>query len=136
MPRIRLDNTYRGWATAERVIAPGEYDLKDPALWGAGKYLVEQGLATVIDSETTPLEVQVEGAVEMEPVPDLTAVPVDLDSVDEAEVDTDSSLEDMTRDELDALAVSLGIDLDEIEGTGAGGNVVKSDVIAAIEVAR
>lgn len=34
---------------------------------------------------------------------------------------------------LKTLAVDVGVDLDEIEGTGAGGNIVKSDIIRAIQ---
>ena len=41
-----------------------------------------------------------------------------------------------TKAELEKLAVSEGIDLEKIAGTGANGNVLKDDVIAAIKAKR
>lgn len=40
------------------------------------------------------------------------------------------------REQLEARAAGLGIDLDSIEGTGAGGKVVKADIEAAIAEAE
>lgn len=45
-------------------------------------------------------------------------------------------LADLKRDELDRIAKAEGIDVSLIEGSGQGGNVLKDDVIAAIEAKR
>lgn len=39
----------------------------------------------------------------------------------------------MTREQLDAKATELGLDLEAIEGTGTDGKVVKADILAAVE---
>lgn len=41
-----------------------------------------------------------------------------------------------TKAELEALATAEGIDLSTIAGTGANGNVLKADIVAAIEAKR
>lgn len=46
------------------------------------------------------------------------------------------SLSSLTREELEARATELGIDLESIKGTGQGGNVVKADLVRAIEAAE
>ncbi len=43
---------------------------------------------------------------------------------------------DVTKGELEKLAVEEGIDLESIAGTGSGGNVVKDDIVAAIKAKR
>lgn len=50
-----------------------------------------------------------------------------------ATVEIPENLEDMTKADLTALATKLGIEIDQIEGTGANGNVLKEDIKAAIE---
>lgn len=46
------------------------------------------------------------------------------------------SLKDLSVEELEARAEELEIDLGSIEGSGAGGNVVEKDLVAAIEAAE
>jgi len=43
------------------------------------------------------------------------------------------SLDELSVPELEKRAAELGIELASIEGTGSGGNVVKRDLVAAIE---
>lgn len=45
----------------------------------------------------------------------------------------EENLEDLTKDQLEEKAVSLGVDLKAIEGTGSNGAVVKADIVKAIE---
>lgn len=56
--RIQVIRDFAGRLTGERRIFPGEYALEDPALFGAGQYLLDNGFAVVI------------GAPEPEPVPE------------------------------------------------------------------
>lgn len=86
------------------------------------------------------------GYVELDPgaiATDVTFAPGELESARETgyfEISGGDALAPVElpekRDDLDALALSLGIDLATIVGTGANGNVVKSDVVAAIEAKR
>lgn len=46
------------------------------------------------------------------------------------------ALSGMQRDELEAQAKKEGIDLDQVKGTGKGGNVLMGDIIKAIETKR
>lgn len=57
-----------------------------------------------------------------DPVPDSIPTP-----------DPEPDLASLSRQELDDLAAELGIDLDQIDGSGRNGNVIADDVRAAIE---
>ncbi len=46
------------------------------------------------------------------------------------------ALSGKTKAELLAIAADEGIDVEAIEGTGSGGNVLNADIVAAIEAAR
>jgi hypothetical protein len=48
-------------------------------------------------------------------------------------VEVPEDLDGMSKADLAVLATKLGIEVDEIEGSGSSGNVLKSDLIAAIE---
>lgn len=54
---------------------------------------------------------------------------------DEPAVEPDEPLdyEAMTRDELEVYAEQIGFDLTAIAGTGANGNVVKADIVRALQ---
>ena len=72
--KIEVLHTYQSVALGARVIAPGVYDIGDPALWGQGRYLVDNGHARVMDTkssdpvETKPVEVEtVEPTIEEMP---------------------------------------------------------------------
>ncbi len=52
--RIKVLYNYGGAMTHEARIQPGEYDIDAPELFGAGRYLVENGHATVIENDTPP----------------------------------------------------------------------------------
>ncbi|MFN8452024.1 MAG: hypothetical protein U0521_26380 [Anaerolineae bacterium] len=43
--RIRVNRDFGGRITDERRIPPGEYALDDPALFGVGQYLLDNGFA-------------------------------------------------------------------------------------------
>ncbi len=49
MKRIRVLVNYGGFNTQERRILPGEYEVNDPALFGAADYLIQNGQAVVLD---------------------------------------------------------------------------------------
>lgn len=49
--RIRVLMNYGGFNTQERRIVPGEYDVNDPALFGAADYLVQHGHAVPVESQ-------------------------------------------------------------------------------------
>jgi hypothetical protein len=53
MARIKLARDYRGKKTNNQVIRAGEYDRDDDALFGQADYLLENGHAVEVDSETT-----------------------------------------------------------------------------------
>lgn len=68
MSAIRVKDWYIG-AVALGRIAPGVYDSEDPALYGAGQYLVENGYAEFVDevSEDEPAAELHEEVAEDEP---------------------------------------------------------------------
>ena len=112
MARIELLHDYAGYNTRERRIQPGIYEADDPALFGLAVYLCEHGHAVwLAESETYTID----------------------DGDFHAEVYPYVDLQAMTREELDEYAAQIGVDIEAIEGTGANGNVVKADVIRAIE---
>jgi hypothetical protein len=47
--RIKVYHNYGGWATNDRRIFPGIYDIDDDALFGVGEYLVTNGHAEVVE---------------------------------------------------------------------------------------
>lgn len=49
------------------------------------------------------------------------------------EGDGEVAVSKMSRDQLEARATELGIDLDAVEGTGSTGNVVNADLVKVIE---
>lgn len=56
--KIKVVVYFQGHMTDEQIIAPGVYDMNDPALFGCGAYLVERGKAVVLDvieSENPPV---------------------------------------------------------------------------------
>jgi hypothetical protein len=54
MARIHVPYNFGGTVTGERRILPGEYDISDPALFGAGRYMLANGHATLVDGELDP----------------------------------------------------------------------------------
>ncbi len=118
MARIRVTHDYRGFNTGERSIWPGEYDSADPKLFGLAHYLLDNGHAVAVEAgDVPPTEAVVESetvedtVIEMVTEPDYAAWPVD---------------------ELEGYAKAVGI-YESIEGSGANGNVLKADLIAAVE---
>lgn len=103
--RIRVLHDYAGRVTRENRIQVGEYDLHDPDLFGCGKHLLDIGVAVVVDGDLIE-------TVEPE------SVPIGYDA--------------MTVEELRAVCDLRGIDVDEIEGSGARGRVLKDDYVAAL----
>lgn len=47
--RIRVNRDFGGRITDERRIPPGEYALDDPALFGVGQYLLDNGFAEMLE---------------------------------------------------------------------------------------
>lgn len=106
--RIQVLRDFAGKLTNEQRIYPGQYELGDDALFGAGQYLLDNGFAVISD-----------------------------DAVAEAEIETQEShavdYSDWTvsalKDELEAR----GIDIDALEGSGAGGKLLKDDLVTVLE---
>lgn len=89
---------------------------------GVGNKLIEAG-------ETKTLEL----------TEDETTALNDFDDVEvmEGELDAgETKLSDLTTDQLTEKATELGVMPADGEGSGSGGNVVKADIIAAIEAAE
>lgn len=60
--RIRVTRDFGGRITDEKRIHPGEYDLSDPALFGVGKYLLDNGFAEAMEVavEADPVDAAVD----------------------------------------------------------------------------
>lgn len=131
MKRIRLLVNFGGSPTNFRRILPGEYAVDDPQLCGLASFLVESGQAEWVD-DAAPEVVIASNVGQL----DSDSIPHDDEAEEPADTvapDSPLDLNAMTVDELEAYAISIGIDLDAIEGSGAGGRVLKADLIAAIE---
>lgn len=55
MSRIHVHSFYRGRPSDEQPIQPGIYEIDDPALHGAGKYLLANNWAVELDENGAPL---------------------------------------------------------------------------------
>lgn len=66
--RIYVTETYIGERSNGQVIKPGEYDLDAPELFHAGGYLIEHGVAVVIDEHAEDETFNFEAAPEPEAV--------------------------------------------------------------------
>lgn len=62
MSKIRVPNNFGGVQTNERRVLPGDYDSLDhPGLHGAGRYMVENGFAFLIEDESEAVEKPTQG---------------------------------------------------------------------------
>lgn len=53
MSRIQVLQDFRGKFTGERLIAQGVYTFDDPALYGQGQWLIDNGYALLIEAPIT-----------------------------------------------------------------------------------
>lgn len=60
----------------------------------------------------------------------------ELERADAEDSDEPAALSGKNREELELIAADEGVDLSGIEGSGKNGNVLNSDIVAAIEAAR
>lgn len=113
--KLRLPNHYRGVRSNMVLIPPGDYteDTMNPTLM---RYLV--------DTDHAEWLVKPEGEA--------------AEALDEEALTEESfaALESLGRDELEAIAGELGIVIENIDGSGANGNVLKADLIEAIKAAQ
>lgn len=106
--RIQVLQDYAVRVTGERRIHVGEYDLYDPDLFGCGKHLLNIGRAVVVGDAVAEAEVEAQ----------------------EAEtVDYSNWTVSALKDELEGR----GIDIDALEGSGAGGKLLKDDLVTVLE---
>lgn len=120
--------TYRNTAKGTRgiLVKGNTYEFLAP---GQVKAIPAKRVRAVPDGiiEVDPSDIEPDDS---EPLP-----PPPTDLVDDGP-EGEKPLSDLKRDELDRLAEKEGIDVSLIEGSGQGGNVLKDDVIAAIEAKR
>lgn len=91
----------------------GERHTAEPRVWPVGHF--------------TASEVRI-----LEADPDLVVDLVDAGLDDTQEQGSSDGLASKTVAALRDMATELGVDLDALEGTGAGGGVVKADIVRAI----
>jgi len=60
MKHIYVKQNYGGRLTNEQRILPGEYDITDERLFGAGEYLIANGYAVVTSETVDPIEAELE----------------------------------------------------------------------------
>lgn len=135
--RIRVTREFGGRLTSEQRIYPGEYEMDAPALFGVGKYLLDNGFAEQIPLDRQDPEFHAfiaEVPAHMRPDNDYAGIMPDDDSDVSGEVidNPPTDYSDWTVKELDAEIEARGMDADSIVGTGANGNVLKDDKIAAL----
>lgn len=123
--RIRLKRHYRRVGSSHRA-EPGEYNIDDPRLHGWGTYLVQNDHADVIEYEDEPVVKAAPAQVEQPAEGTEEAEESDLEPFDP---------NTLSKDELVRALNNLGIDVDAIEGSGKGGDVLKVDLVAAYEEA-
>lgn len=132
---IRLKHEYRGWKSKERLIPAGDYDENDERLFGIAQYLVDTGLAVYVDENPAALiEPEAETFIDMYSydTPDFEQLPRGDDT---EPLDGDGNTldyDDMTVDELRAECTARGIDLDDMDGSGANGNLLKADLVEVL----
>lgn len=126
--RIRVTREFGGRLTSEQRIYRGEYGMDDPALFGVGQYLLDNGFAEPIDApevEETPVDVAAEVPVEISDVSGETNVsepaPVPL------------VYAEWTNSELLAEIERRDIGLKEDGGSGSKGAYVKADYVHILE---
>lgn len=134
MRSIQVLVNYGGALTNEQRILPGVYDADDPRLFGLADHLVEAGHAIEIDewfgahlapepepAEWNTLAHQEWAALEgyaPEPEPAAESELVDYET--------------FTVEQLRALCVERGIDLDALTGSGKDGRLLKADLVAVL----
>lgn len=85
MASIYLRYGYRGHKSNERFIPSGTYDDHDPRVKDIVAYLVKNGHATIIESESVPIDVT---EIEFEPFEPLELTSSAQDAVDESDIDS------------------------------------------------
>lgn len=158
---IKLTGFYRGGATNFALIPPGVYDIHDPALYGAGRYLLETHHAievdaplteTLLNSDGEPLEgnsnppvpAGLDDLSPVEPEPEsftVTPPASDLPESDEPEPEPTPEPtivedgDDLTLESLDAMNKADLIELAESLGLEVGSKDTKADIIATLQEA-
>ncbi|MAS33553.1 MAG: hypothetical protein CL610_06075 [Anaerolineaceae bacterium] len=144
--RVNLLHHWRGGSQPSRIWAPGEYD-SDALPPRLAEYWLSNGHAERLDDP--PVE-EVDTAAGDPPgdpdateasatdasEPEETETPESEDVEPTADPETKIDFSTWNRDDLEAYAVQLGIDLKTIKGTGARGNVIVPDLILAIAEAQ
>lgn len=115
--RIYVTREFAGRLTDERRIYPGVYDLDAKELFSVGQYLLDNGFAAPLVSESELID---PGAG--------TEFP-HFEVVDEAPVDYSAWTVSALKDEL----VVRGIDVLTLKGTGANGNLLKEDLVLVLQ---
>lgn len=135
--RIRVTKEFRGRRTKEQWIRPGDYDESDPALYGLAQTLVDEKRAVWLGDDGAEIphggnEVPAQPViVEQYELSDGRTVDVFTGDTPPPFPDP-NDYEAWTVDDLRAEVSRRGIDLVDIDGTGANGRIVKDDLILVL----
>lgn len=125
---IRVLINYGGALTNELRIEPGDYSADDPRLFGLADHLLEAGHAIALDDDDA-VEELVAPQVEWETISHEEWAALEGRLAPPAAVDYEA----FTVEQLRALCVERGIDLDALSGSGRDGRLLKADLIAVLE---